>query len=172
VTTASDIFVLGIILHELVTGAHPFDAVREGESTPAIDVLRRICEEEPRKPREYSGKGRGGGRICRPLGGDLQSIILKALQKMPTDRYRSVEYFIDDIQNLLERRPVLARPQSWWYRTRNWSGDIRLQPSQVRWQSLLELLHLDSHSLQIGQFGANATMHYNSGSSLLLRRAP
>jgi len=118
VTTASDIFVLGIILHELVTGVHPFDAVKQGESTSAIDVLRRICEEEPRRPCERSGKGRGGGRICRPLGGDLQSIILKALQKTPPDRYRSVEYFIDDIQNLLERRPVLARPQSWWYRTR------------------------------------------------------
>jgi tetratricopeptide (TPR) repeat protein len=118
VTTASDIFVLGIILHELVTDAHPFDGAQEGESTPAIAVLRRICEEEPRKPREHPGKGRGGGRMGRPLGGDLPSIILKALQKTPSDRYRSVEYLIDDIQNLLDHRPILARPQSWWYRTR------------------------------------------------------
>jgi eukaryotic-like serine/threonine-protein kinase len=118
ITIASDIFVLGIILHELVTGAHPFDAVKDGETSPIIDVLRRICEEEPIKLRDLRKKTRRDGHARRSLGGDLQSIILKALQKAPVDRYKSVEYLIDDIQNSVNRRPVLARRQSWWYRTR------------------------------------------------------
>jgi tetratricopeptide (TPR) repeat protein len=118
ITTASDIFVLGIILYELVTGAHPFDAARHGETSPMIDVLRRICEAEPIKPRDHPEKAQRNDRIRQSLGGDLQSIILKALQKAPADRYKSVEYLIDDVQNFVNRRPVLARRQSWWYRTR------------------------------------------------------
>jgi serine/threonine protein kinase len=118
ITTASDIFVLGIILHELVTGTHPFDAVKDGEPSSVIDVLRRICEEEPMKLRDHRKKARHDRHAFRPLGGDLQSIILKALQKAPVDRYKSVEYLIDDLQNFVNRRPVLARRQSWWYRAR------------------------------------------------------
>jgi eukaryotic-like serine/threonine-protein kinase len=118
ITTASDIFVLGIILYELLTGAHPFDTARDGEAFPMIDVLRRICEEEPIKLREHPEKTRRDGHARQSVGRDLQSIILKALQKAPVDRYKSVEYLIDDVQNFVNRRPVLARRQSWWYRTR------------------------------------------------------
>ena len=113
VTTATDVFALGIILFELVTGAHPFVASDNAEPPAAFEVLRRICEEEPRMERavhldSYSGL---------QLKGDLGSIVLKALQKKPAERYSSVEYLIDDIQSFLHHRPVLARPQSWWYRS-------------------------------------------------------
>jgi hypothetical protein len=60
------------------------------------------------------------------LKGDLRSIVLKALRKNPAERYRSVEYLIDDIQRLLRHLPVLARPQSWQYRT---SRLIRRHPT-------------------------------------------
>jgi serine/threonine protein kinase len=128
VTTASDVFVLGIILHELMTGVHPFHRDENGPTT-AFEVLRRICEDEPEKLQDRLERRKIGlqnscfGRLER---GDLQSIILKALQKRPADRYKNVEYLVDDIQNLLERRPVTARPQRWWYRTRTL---IRRHPS-------------------------------------------
>jgi serine/threonine protein kinase/tetratricopeptide (TPR) repeat protein len=120
VTTASDIFVLGIVLHQLVTGLHPFDPVSGSGEAAAFEILRCICEDEPRKA--FKGGKRSAGRSGQlfhpPLKGDFESIVLKALRKAPTDRYKSVEYLMDDVQNFLARRPVLARPQSWWYRTR------------------------------------------------------
>jgi serine/threonine protein kinase/tetratricopeptide (TPR) repeat protein len=139
VTTASDIFALGIILYELVFGSHPFDPAKESEPAPAIDVLRRICEEEPRSGRvQYrQARSRGGDRNFRLSIGDLESIILRALQKSPADRYQSVEYMIDDIQNLLDRRPVLARPQSWWYRARTL---IRRHPTATTSTSVAALI--------------------------------
>jgi eukaryotic-like serine/threonine-protein kinase len=120
-TTASDIFTLGIILYELITGSHPFAPSKEGTSLVALDVLRRICEDGPKSLRVSGGiaKTRVGSRNAILLSmGDLESIILKALQKSSSDRYKSVEHFIEDVRNLLDCRPVLAQRQSWWYRTR------------------------------------------------------
>jgi eukaryotic-like serine/threonine-protein kinase len=119
-TTASDIFTLGIILYELIAGSHPFAPSKEGASLVALDVLRRICEDEPKGLPASGGitKAKGGSRHPVRLAiDDLESIVLKALQKKSSDRYKSVEHFIEDIRNLLDRRPVLAQRQSWWYRT-------------------------------------------------------
>jgi len=81
-----------------------------------FEILRRICEEEPRRPSDCAQTQ--DRSFYRKLSGDLEAVVLKALQKKPGDRYKSVEHFIDDVESFLERRPVLARRQSWWYQTR------------------------------------------------------
>ena len=110
ITTAADIFSLGIILYELITRFHPFDPATNDETTAGFELLKRICEHEARRLSAHPGKS-SGIKIPKSQRNDLEAVILKALQKQPCDRYKSVEHLVEDIENFLDSRPLAARPQ-------------------------------------------------------------
>jgi eukaryotic-like serine/threonine-protein kinase len=106
ITTASDIYSLGMIMFELITGGRPFQT--DGKSLD--EIVRTVTLTEPQAPSRYASSG-------FKLDSDLDNIVLMALRREPERRYRSVEQFADDIKRHLDGRPVLARPNTWTYRT-------------------------------------------------------
>lgn len=112
-TTASDVFALGVLLYELLTGRHPFRAP-EGQS-PA-ELIAAVCERDPMLPSETVGSEDGSGRRGARLRGDLDSIVVTALRKEPGRRYASAEQLSSDIGRYLACEPVLARGDGRMYR--------------------------------------------------------
>ncbi len=97
ITTATDVYALGVLLYLLVSGRHP---TRAPNATPT-EAVRGVLEVEPRR-----------------LGmGDLDTIVAKALQKAPAERYQTVAALADDVRRYLRDEPVSARPDSFAYRT-------------------------------------------------------
>ncbi len=108
VTTASDIYSLGVILYELLTQTRPYDLA--GKTSAEVEKL--ICEDEPAKPSAVAA-----GKDTRSrLAGDLDNIVLMALRKEPRRRYASCERFAGDIRLFLDGMPVAARDNTLFYR--------------------------------------------------------
>ncbi len=108
VTTATDVYALGVLLFELLTGRHP--TARADDTT--VQRLQAVCEREPRRLSEAAPAA-----AARALRGDLDNIVAKALKKQPGERYAGAAALADDLRRHLTHLPVSARADSWAYRS-------------------------------------------------------
>jgi serine/threonine protein kinase len=125
VDTRSDVYSLGALLYELLTGAPPFDIERL-RSASLAEIVRIVCDEEPARPSVRAASSPSPPFAARELRGDLDWIAMRALEKDRERRYASPSEFSADLARHLAHEPVLARRPSAAYRAAKFARRNRL----------------------------------------------
>jgi len=172
VSTSTDVYALGVLMYQLLSGAHP---TAEDTHTP-VERLRAVVEREP-LPMSAAAP-----RLARQLRGDLDTIAAKALKKNPAERYAGAAALADDLRRWQAGQPVLARPDSAGYRlsrfvrrhragvaaaagallllvggaaTTAWQArQARLERDEARWQAERAFARGNLFNLVLGRMGA------------------
>jgi serine/threonine protein kinase len=128
--TTSDVYSLGVVLYELLTGDRPHGL--RHESRRALEEA--ILTQDPPRPSQLTLTDEAAAarhttprKLAQVLKGDLDTILLKTLKKAPQERYQSIDAFARDLGNYLGNLPVSARPDSAWYRSRRFVTRHRWQ---------------------------------------------
>ena len=130
ITTATDIYQLGVLLYELLTGQRPFRIAERVQAEIKHAILGQepvrpstlVSQEETRDPTTGAARSTTVEQLRRQLAGDLDNIVLMALRKAPDQRYSSVEQFAEDLRRHVAGLPVVAQGDRWLYRFRKFVG--------------------------------------------------
>ena len=126
--TRTDVYSLGVMLYELVSGQRPYDLKKR-----SVFELERALRTPPPPPTGSS---------------DIDAVALMAMERQPDDRYSSVEQLADDVRRVLEHRPVRARTQTWTYRAQKF---VRRNAASVTTAALVVILVLSGAAGIVGQ---------------------
>ena len=158
ISTASDVYSLGVVLYELLTGKRPY---RLGGRSPH-EIERAILQEHPERPSAAAGHGGADSAaargmtpdwLCRHLRGDLDTIVLTAIRKEPDRRYATAEQLAADVRRHLDGLPVTARRDTWRYRAGKF---VRRHPAGVSSAAAFVLLLSGSSVVTVVQSARTA----------------